>query len=204
MPTPLPPHTDPDRWHELVASVKPGAMLVVIASAMSKELREQCAPEDIWQETLAMAWRDREQHQWRDSDGFRAWLFEIARNRIRETARRLGRQKRGAGHAARPLADPAAGSSSSCVGIQPSDSLTPSRIVARGEKHAAIAETLSRLPEDVREIVRLHLVEELTMEAIAAHLGIGVSAAWHRYRKGAEILTRLLPGWTHDASGSVW
>jgi RNA polymerase sigma factor (sigma-70 family) len=175
-------------------------MQVVIGSAMSRELRAQCSPEDIWQETLALAWRDRAQHEWRDAEAYRAWLFEIARNRIRETARRMKAQKRGAGQPVLRLADAATGSTSGCLGAQALDSTTPSRIVAHGEKQAAVAQVLSALPDDVREVVRLHLIEEQTMEAVARRLGIGVSAAWHRFRKGAAICARLLPGWTRDAS----
>jgi DNA-directed RNA polymerase specialized sigma24 family protein len=52
--------------------------------------------------------------------------------------------------------------------------------------------------------VRLHLVEEMTMEAIAHRLGISVSAAWRRFRKGAEICERILPGRVRDGSSSVW
>lgn len=195
------PHADPAHWDELIAGLRPEAMLVVIASSMSKSLRAHCAPEDIWQETLAHAWRDRAQHQWRDMSAYRAWLFEIARNRIRDTVRGLAAQKRGAGRAAQRFADltPSGSSSSSMLG--PADSVTPSRIVVRGERREAVERALAQLPEDLREVVRLHLLDELPMETIARRLDIGVSAAWHRFRRGSEICARSLPGWTSEASG---
>jgi len=46
----------------------------------------------------------------------------------------------------------------------------------------------------------MHLLEEMTMEAIAERLGLGLSAAWHRFRKGSEMLARILPPGTGDAS----
>lgn len=198
-----PPHRDPQRWAELIASLRPAAMLTVIASAMSPQVLLRCSPEDIWQETLAMAWRDREQHEWRDVSAFRAWVFEIARNRIRGVARSIASQKRGAGRQDLPLADNP-DSSASAVVPHPADSVTPSRIVSRGEKQFAIEQALTRLPPELHEVVRLHLVEELTMEAIAQRLGLSVSAAWRRFRKGAAICERILPGPLRDGSSSTW
>lgn len=203
-PAALPPHADPDRWDELIASLRPEAMLVVIASAMSKALREHCSPEDIWQETLAHAWRDRAQHRWTDAAAFRAWLFEIARNRIRETARNMAAQKRSAGRTVKRNFDVALGSTGSTALPGPADSVTPSRIFARDERRAAVEEALSQLPPDVREVMRLHVVEELAMETVAERLGVSVSAAWRRFRKGSEICARILPGWTHEGSGGAW
>jgi RNA polymerase sigma factor (sigma-70 family) len=202
-PSALPPHQDPQRWDELIASLEPAAMLAVIASAMSEPVRAHSSPEDVWQETLTGAWRDRAQHRWSDVKAFRAWVFEIARNRIRGIARSLSTQKRGAGRRTQRLADTTNGSSGSGVEAPRVDSVTPSRIVARSEKQAAVERALAHVPAELREIVRLHLVEEQPMEAIADRLGISVSAAWRRFRKGAAMCERILPGRRADGS-SVW
>jgi RNA polymerase sigma factor (sigma-70 family) len=189
-------------WDELVQAVGPAAMQVVIASSMSKALRDHCSPEDIWQETLTHAWRDRAQHRWESTAAFRSWLFEIARNRIREAARNLAAEKRGAGRRTARFSECAPSSTASTSGIAgaPLDSQTPSRIASKEEKRAATREALSALPPELRDVVRMHLVEEATMEAIAERLGIGLSAAWHRFRKGSEMLARILPPGTGDAS----
>jgi RNA polymerase sigma factor (sigma-70 family) len=187
-----PPHADPARWDDLIEGVNPAAILVVIASTMSRRLRDHCAPEDIWQETLAHAWRDRDQHAWRGAPAFRAWLFEIARNRIREAARSLATDKRGSGRAAARFSEMGATPSVSISGLLPADSVTPSRILAHGEKAAAMRAALDGLPPELEPIVRMHVLEELPMEAIAESLGIGVSAAWHRFRKGSVLYARRL------------
>jgi RNA polymerase sigma factor (sigma-70 family) len=179
-------------------------MLVVIEAAMSQSLREHSSPEDLWQETLAQAWRDRAQHRWTDATAFRAWIFEIARNRIREAARKLSAQKRD-GHRVRPRRSEAASASTQTnVRSGPADSVTPSRVAARGERARAVASALSRLPPDVRDVMRLHAVEELAMETVAERLGMSVSAAWRRFRKGSEICARILPGWTREGSDGAW
>jgi len=203
-PADLPPHADPGRWADLVAGLPPVSMLAVISSSMSRKLREHCSPEDIWQETLAHAWRDRDQHRWQDASAFRAWLFEIARNRIHEAARSLATAKRGAGRPAAKFSDLAASSSTVPSGLLPADSVTPSRILGRGEKRAALEKCLSELPPDLAQVLRLHSIDGLTMEAIAERLGIGLSAAWHRFRRGSETLARILPGWIDDGSSGAW
>jgi RNA polymerase sigma factor (sigma-70 family) len=195
------PHIDPAGWEKLVREARPDAILVVLRNAMSKKLREHFSPEDIWQETLTHAWRDRAQYRWEGPAAFRAWLFEIAHNRIHDAARSLATQKRGAGRGAARFSELVSSSSGSPSGLLPGDSQTPSRIVARGEKGAVLRKALSELPPDLELIVRMHFLDGLTMEAIAKRLDIGVSAAWHRFRKGSEMLARILPSWTGDASG---
>ncbi|MFN0241761.1 MAG: RNA polymerase sigma factor [Planctomycetota bacterium] len=194
-------HTDAKRWDELIQAMNPAALQVVIGSAMSRQLRGQVSPEDIWQETLTHAWRDRAQHTWTNAAAFRSWLFEIARNRIREAARGLAAQKRGGDRRTARFSELATSSSASLSAGLPLDSQTPSRIVSRKEKAAITNEALSALPPDLGAIVRMHLIEELTMEVIAERLGIGLSAAWHRYRKATDELTRLLDSGTGDSTG---
>jgi RNA polymerase sigma-70 factor, ECF subfamily len=177
-------------------------MLVVIASSMSKALREHCTPEDIWQETLARAWAARATHRWQGSAAFRAWLFEIARNRIRDVVRGMETEKRGSGRPDKRISDHHSELSSSFAGQLPPDSVTPSKLLMHAERAAAIERALSALPPDLEPVVRLHLLEELTMEVVAKRLGIGVSAAWRRFRKGSELYAKLLAGWSGGSSTS--
>ena len=188
----LSPHVDPARWDRLIESIHPAAMLVVITSSMSPSLRAECTPEDIWQETLASGWSARASHRWTGVAAFRAWLFEIARNRIRDAARKMKSQKRGGGKPAVRLSASDTGRSSAFEQGLPHDSSTPSRIVMHAERAAAILEALAALPPELEAVVRMHLVEELTMEVVAARLGIGISMAWRRFRKGSEIYSKAL------------
>jgi RNA polymerase sigma-70 factor, ECF subfamily len=192
----LPRHADPARWDQLIEEIRPAAILVVLASSMSKSLRAQCSPEDIWQETLAQAWSSRDQHRWTSSAAFRTWLFEIARNRIRDVARNLDTAKRGAGRPAARFSELEGGRSTAISRMLPPDSVTPSRIAMHTERAAAMQDALAALPPDLEPVVRMHLFEELTMEVIAERLGISVSAAWRRFRKGSELCSEQLAEWT--------
>ncbi len=186
------PLTDPSRWAALIEGVRPEAFLVVIASSMSKSLREYCSPEDIWQETLTRAWNAREAYRWQGSAAFRAWLFEIARNCIHDTVRRIEADKRGGGRPAKRLSALSSQPSSSDSGMHPPDSVTPSRILMHAERAAAMERALASLPPELESVVRMHLLEELTMKVIAERLGIGVGAAWRRFRKGTELYSKQM------------
>ena len=197
----LSPHTDPAQWDQLIEGLGPAAILVVIASSMSRPLQAHTSPEDIWQETLADAWRARDQHHWHGPSAFRAWLFQIARNRIRDAARNLRTDKRGEGRPAANFSDLGSGSSQPASGMLPPDSVTPSRILMHAERALAMQGALASLPPELEPIVRLHLLEGLTMEVIAKRLGIGTSAAWRRFRKGSDLFSSRLAAWESDGGG---
>ena len=197
------PHTDPSRWDQIIEEVGPASVLVVIRSSMSKSLRVHCPPEDLWQETLVLAWRDRAQHCWQGSAAFRAWLFEIARNRIRDAARRIEAEKRGAGRRVAHFSELRGSQSGSLSALLPPDSVTPSRICLHVERASAMEKALAALPPELEPVVRMHLLEGLSMALIAERLGIGLSAAWHRFRKGSKLYARNLSEWTSDGTGNL-
>jgi RNA polymerase sigma factor (sigma-70 family) len=195
----LSPHIDPSQWNRLIEEAGPAAMKVVIASSMGRQLRSQCTAEDLWQETLAKAWSARGQYQWRGRAAFRAWLFEIARNRIRDAVRNIQAQKRGAGRPAARFSELESGGSKSASAMLPPDSTTPSRKLMRAEKAAALEKALAALPPDLEPVVRMHLLDGLTMEVIARRLGIGISAAWRRFRKGSALFRDMCSEWKSSA-----
>src|SRR5262245_49095116 len=173
-------------------AIGPGSVLVVISSAMSDRLKAHCSPEDIWQETLLSAWRDRAQHHWEDTRTYRRWVLEIARNRIRDLARVIDTERRGVDKLAATFSSLAGSQGLSLSSLLPHGSTTPSRLASHNEQAAAMRIALSQLPEDLASVVRMYLFEELTMTDIAQQLNIGLAAAWYRFRKGAELYARLL------------
>ena len=66
-----------EEWSRRIEAVGPASMLVVIGWRMSDALKKRMAPEDIWQETLLHAWRDRARFEWRGIKSFRVWLLKI-------------------------------------------------------------------------------------------------------------------------------
>lgn len=191
MPDELPPHADPARFDALVESVAPDEIVAVIARSMGAAMRGRHEPEDLWQETLAAAWRDRAQHRWESPQTWRTWLITIARNRIRDLSRHDGAEKRGGGGAAL-FSERRPAESLSLSDILPAGSVTPSRTAIHNERARRILEALASLPDDVEPVVRLHLLEDRTMESVADELGIHLAAAWRRFRRGAELYRESL------------
>jgi len=189
-----PQPTDPRTWDRWIEAIGPASMLVVIGERMSVELRAQMAPEDIWQEALLRAWRIRHRLEWRGMKSFRRWLLEIAEGCIWDAGDRARARKRGG--SARTVALEAGSAGDRSRG--PVDdvallrSTTPSRIAAHREGSEIMGAALASLPDDVRDVVRLRLFEDLTCEQVAQRLSLGVSAVKHRFRKGGALYRERL------------
>jgi RNA polymerase sigma factor (sigma-70 family) len=189
-------------WDELVEAVAPASLLVLIDQRLGPALRSRYSAEDILQESLLHAWRDRGHCQWRGLRTFRAWLISIIEHRIYDIADYSGARKRGGRIAHRPLGDggePQRGGE----GVVLMQSTTPSRIAVYREQAAAMSAALDELPTELAVIVRLRLLEQLPVSAIAEHLGIGESAVRHRLRKGAEMYSRRLQAALASRSGAI-
>lgn len=68
------------------------------------------------------------------------------------------------------------------------DELTPERVVLSRADLENVMAAIRRLPEDLREILRLHRVDGLSYTAIARHLGVSEAAI---RRRMAKILVRM-------------
>ena len=188
----------PVAWDDLIQAAGPPSLLVVIESRMSAALRRRIAPEDIFQEALLHAWRDRARCEWRGVKAFRSWLLSIIDHRIRDAADREDAEKRGGGRAVVSINTGESGSFSGTGAGQPVmppalvASTTPSRVAIYREQAQAMRAAIEALPDELREVVRLRLFEQRTIEQIAAQLSLGEAAVRHRFRKGAEAYQRRL------------
>jgi RNA polymerase sigma factor (sigma-70 family) len=181
---PGPPHLDPTSWSRLIDGLDVATILVVIARWVGGNARADIAIEDIWQDTLCMAWRDRQQHQWSNLAKYRAWLLGIARNRVREAIRAAGRTKRGGATATARFGD--LGGIDSVDGYLPPRSTTPSRVASNLERARVLGRALETLPPALQDVVRLRVFEELSAQATAAQLDIPLSTCKHRFLRGLQ------------------
>jgi RNA polymerase sigma factor (sigma-70 family) len=186
--------SSPHAWNRLIEAVEPASLLLVIEQRMSPALRTNVAAEDILQDALLHAWRDRRQLVWRGTKSFRSWLLTIIDHRIHDAADRDGAAKRGGGRAAVQLGGTGGLDATSTSGEAgyPAVTTTPSRLAMYREQAEVMKRALEALSEEYREVVRLRVFEQTPLEEIAERLGIGVSAVRHRFRKGAEIYARSL------------
>jgi len=182
----------PRAWDQLIEAIGPASLLVVIEARMGAALRRRYTAEDVYQEAVLQAWRDREKMDWRGVHAFRSWMLTIIDNRIRDLADRESALKRGGPDGELRASD--LGARAESRGPMPAGAVTtsPSRVAIYREQAHAMAEALESLPDDVREVVRLRLFEQLQIDEVAERLGIGPSAVRHRFRRGAERYHRLL------------
>lgn len=187
---PRQPHQDPANWARLLDTLDLSSVFVVIDAWLGPALRQHVQPEDVWQETLYCAWRDRQQHTWTTLSAYRAWLLTIARHRIADLARHQGREKRGGGHAPARFSELAAGDPVSHM--LPAHSTTPSRIADHRERAAIMRRVLESMPGELGDLVRLRLFEELPIRRAAEQLGVPLSTAKERFVRGLQEYQRLL------------
>jgi RNA polymerase sigma factor (sigma-70 family) len=183
----------------LIERANPASLLVVVESRMGAALLARHAPEDVLQEVLMVAWRDRNQCEWRGAAAFRSWLLTIIDHRIRNLAEHEGAKKRGGGEPTARLGSVGGGASGGWSGggaasgpNDPADWTTPSQRAAMKEKAKAIRKALNALPSELAEIIRLRVHEQMTIDAIAAHVGLDEAAVRRRFRKGLELYEQAL------------
>jgi RNA polymerase sigma factor (sigma-70 family) len=136
------------------------------------------------------AWRKRADFEWRGLPSFRRWLLAIAENCIwdaRDGALTLKRG--GAGELALATEHT---SVDGRRGVPVFASTTPSRIALHREQSLVMRQALAELADDLREIVRLRLFDELSSEEVAERLNLTVAVVKHRLRKGTLAYRRRL------------
>lgn len=180
----LAPHCDSQVWPDLIRQLSVETALVAIGSWMGRRVSQDYSAEDLWQETLLMAWRDRSQHQWIDIGAYRRWLLGIARNRVRDAAASVNAKKRGAGRPRQSLAD---STTVDDFPELPPDTLTPSRIAYSRERIESIERSLHSLPEEFRQAVQLRLLEQLPLVDVAAQLDVSLATAKRRVYLGSQL-----------------
>ncbi len=178
------PHRDPTSWGQLIDSIDSANVFVLIAGWLGPKARLSVTVEDLWQETLWLAWRDRQQHEWVNLRKYRAWLLGIAKHRIREVVRNLGRQKRGGGVRTDSLS--AFGGADTAASYLPPQSTTPSRVASNMERARSLEQALEALDEPLRAVVRLRLFEEVSSQEAADRLAIPLSTAKERFVRGTK------------------
>lgn len=157
-----------------------------LASFLARHAPDGQTAEDLLQETFLRIHRGLDGLA--DGERLQSWVFQIARNLVIDE-----RRARSAEVATEDLAEP--------VADEP-DGDDNLNAVVRGWLPAMIA----RLPETYREAVRLFELEGLSQQAIADRLGLSLSGAKSRVRRGRERLkTQLFDCcvFERDARGNV-
>ena len=143
------------------------------------------AADDLAQETLLEAWRS--QQALRDPDRFSAWLSGIALN----VCRRWMRRQQSPLARARSL-DGAPAEDLTLLDEWLADPDEIELALERKELAALLDRALALLPEETRDALLSHYLEEAPLAQIAERLGVQASAVAVRLQRGRLALRRLL------------
>ncbi|HEX2047014.1 MAG TPA: sigma-70 family RNA polymerase sigma factor [Acidimicrobiales bacterium] len=138
-------------------------------------------PDGLVNDVFLRAFRSLDRFQG-DEDGFRAWLFVIARNALIDERRRRDRRPQVTGAVALdgpmpgggPLPDGAEGQALERIGAQ------------------RVREVLGELSPEQRDVLLLRIVADLTVEQVARVLGKQPGAVKQLQRRGLDALRRRL------------
>jgi RNA polymerase sigma-70 factor (ECF subfamily) len=139
--------------------------------------RLEWAASDLTAETFAQAWLSRQSFRDEAHGSALPWLFGIARNVARESARRNEVETR----ARRRLGLP--------TDLAAEDGYEA--VEERMSPRAALAEALERLPEHERTALELRVVDELPYPDVAARLGVRPAAARLRVSRALRRLSTM-------------
>jgi RNA polymerase sigma-70 factor (ECF subfamily) len=146
------------------------------------------AAEDLAQETLVEAWRNR--HKLRDLDKSKPWLAAIARNICQRWGCARGREAAHLANATTPMHSEQAEALDQ-LDLLP-DEIDLERDLERGDLITLLDRALALLPQDTRDILVAHYVESLPQSEIAARLGLTENAIAVRLHRGRRALRQLL------------
>ena len=159
-------------------------LAALIAPRIPTHLRRVIDTDDILQEAFIKAWRAMGTFNPESSGTFFAWLAQITKNTLVDSIRAHERAKRDR----RRIETNALGSAAALIDIVARDDRSPSRWVAAAEADAALSQALGRLKKKHRDLIEMRYLSGLTIERIAADLGISEGAVSMRLNRAIQKL----------------
>lgn len=157
----------------------------VAGRQMSHALRSRADSEEVLQSAMVAALANLAKFEYRGEAAFVGWLSAIATQKVAQLARHHGAQRRAIQREQRLTAAPPL----------EADMTTVTQAAARHDEHTRLRQSLEKLPEPDREVVRLRSLEGLAFGEVAERLDLAdQTAARSVYRRGLKSLGRLMAG----------
>lgn len=179
--------SEPSRFARELAAQR-GELLRFIERRAGGALVRMESPEDLTQDILARALRAAESFEWRDDAGFRAWLFEVARNHLQDRRAYWSALKRAGSAVLRLDGGPESASWSEISDLAASVT-GPSTFAARREQIAVAAKALALLLPRDRALVE-GIIAGLSASEHAAQLGLTTQAVESARKRALERLRK--------------
>jgi RNA polymerase sigma-70 factor (ECF subfamily) len=156
--------------------------LVKFASFRSAEVRS--APtrlaQDLLQETFLRVWRHRQKLSEQTDEHQRAWMFAIARNLLIDSSRR------------RTVRSAAEDEFAQSAGVSPGMQKEVEVQVEEMEQVALLGQAIKQLPEDLRTVLVLGVLAEMSSTEIGAVLGKPAATVRYQMAKARKMLAGAL------------
>lgn len=159
---------------------------------IGRRLQGKVDPADLVQETFLEAHRNWVQFRGMSEGELVQWLRQILASRLSELIRRyLGTRRRDV-RLERALAGELDQSSHVLDRGLVAPQSSPSQQAARREQAVLLADALERLPEDYREVIILHHMEELSLPEVARRMGRSEHSVEKLWARALARLRRTL------------
>lgn len=150
-----------------------GYLKMVVAAQLDDRLRRRVSASDVVQETFFEAHRDFPDFRGKSPEEFLGWMRRILINNLLraverhvQTAKRDVRREVSLDHLRRGVEQ----STWQCAALLPGREASPSTELRRAESNTLLAEVLSTLPADYREVIRLRNLEGLPFAEVAERM----------------------------------
>jgi RNA polymerase sigma-70 factor (ECF subfamily) len=155
---------------------------------LDPRLQSKLDPSDLVQQTLTKAHQNFDQFRGRSEAELAGWLRRILANTLTDAARKFQREV-SVGHSLEQALD---ASSARLEAWFAADQSSPSEQVVRQEQLLRLAAALGRLPDDQRQAVEMHHLQDGSVADIAQRLGRTEAAVAGLLRRGLKKLREIL------------
>jgi RNA polymerase sigma-70 factor (ECF subfamily) len=165
-------------------------LTVLARTQVGRRLQGKVDPADVVQETFLHAVRDVRQFRGKSDEELAGWLRQILAARLADLVRRYCGTRRRDVNLERALQVELDQSSQVLDRGLAAPHSSPSERAIRNEQAAQLARALERLPEDYREVLILHHLEECDFLEVARHMGRSVEAVKKLWARALAQLRR--------------
>lgn len=157
---------------------------------MKPLLKAKFDESDIVQETCIQAAQAFQQFEGNSEKQFAAWLRQILANKGAEMARTYRTNKRDARMEIQ-LQNAFDKSSIDLAKIIPDQNSSPSRVAIRRERSVQLADAISAVGGDKREVLILHGLQGMSIGDVAKSMGRTEASTWKLWARGLQELRRI-------------
>lgn len=164
---------------------------LVARTQVESWMRAKVDASDLVQQTLLEAHRGFARFQGQTEAEWLAWLRQILSHNTVDFIRRYRTDKRRIGREV-PLNSPGNGAISSLFRDPPDDGETPSRILAEQEQEIELANAITQLSEDHREVIVLRNLQRLPFDEVARRMQRSRPAVQMLWMRAVRRLEQIL------------